>query len=124
MISNKTSCIEGFFKAWVDFETSFHFRPAKTHNNLLHGPIFFNPWILQNPTIKDITEYETKKPETEYLKPETFGKSNNDCRHKKVIYMLFKPHSVLKDNPSFATINLFSLSGLKLHWKDLTAGTT
>ena len=70
MISNKFPCIEGFFTAWVDFKTSCFFRPAKTHNNLLNSPIFFNPWILWNLIIKDLTEYGDKKPETEYLKPE------------------------------------------------------
>ena len=73
MISNKFPCIEGFFKAWEDFKTSYHFRPAKTHNNLLHSPISFNPWSLKNPTVKDLAEYGNKKPETEYLKPKTFG---------------------------------------------------
>ena len=43
MINNKFPCIEGFFKAWVDFKTSYHFRPAKTQNNLLHSLMFFNP---------------------------------------------------------------------------------
>ena len=100
MISKKFHCIEGYFKAWVDFKTSYHFRLAKNHNNLLHSPIFFNSWILRNPTIKDLTEYGDKKLEEEYLKPETFGLSNDDCRHKKVINMLdengLKPLSVLK----------------------------
>ena len=72
IISNKFPCIECFFKAWVDFKTSYHFRPARTNNNLLNSPIFFNPWILRNPTIKDLTEYGDKKPVTQYLKPETF----------------------------------------------------
>ena len=85
MISNKFPCIEGFFKAWLDFKTSFHFRPNSTHNNLLHSPIFFNPWILRNPSVKDFEEYGKAKPEKKYLKPEAFGLSNIDCRHKKVI---------------------------------------
>ena len=117
LINKKFPCIEGFFKAWVDFKTSYHFRPAKTHNNLLHSPIFFNPWILRNPTIKDLTEYGKVKPATEYLKPEQFGLSNDDCRHKKVIDMLdengIKPLSVLKDDPGFAKLNWFSLFRLK-----------
>ena len=49
--------------------------------------IFFNPWILWNPTVKDFTEYGKTKQEMEYLMPEAFGLSNNDCRHKKVINM-------------------------------------
>ena len=110
-------CIEGFFKAWVDFKTSYHFRPAKTHNNLLHSPIFFNPWILRNPTVKDLADYGKVKSEEEYLKPEQFGLSNDDCRHKKVIDMLdengVKPLSVLKDDPGFAKLNWFSLFRLK-----------
>ena len=52
MINKKFPCIEGFFKAWIDFKTSYHFRPAKPHNNLLHNPIFFHPRILWNPTFK------------------------------------------------------------------------
>ena len=80
----------------MDFKTSFHFRPTGTHNKLLHNPIFFNPWILQNPSVKDFAEYGKKKSKTEYLKPESFGLSKNkDCRQKKVVNMLdeqgFKP---------------------------------
>ena len=67
MISNKIPCIEGFFKVWVDYKTSYHFRLAKTHNNLLHNHNLLYPWILQNPTIKDLTEYGNTKPVTEYL---------------------------------------------------------
>ena len=88
MISKKFPCIEGFFNAWMDFKTSFHLRRADIHNSLLHSPIFFNPWILQNPTVKDFSEYGKAKPVKEYLKPESFGLSNTDCRHKKVIDML------------------------------------
>ena len=56
MINKKLTCIEGIFKAWIDFKTSYHFRPAKTHNNnLLHSPIIFNPWSLRNLTLKDLT---------------------------------------------------------------------
>ena len=62
MISKKFPCIKGFFKAWMDFKTSFHFRPVDTHNNLLHSPIFFNPWILRNSTVKDFSEYGDAKP--------------------------------------------------------------
>ena len=102
----------------MDFKTSFHFKPADTHNNLLNSPIFFNPWILQNPTVKDFPNYGKAKPETEYLKPESFGLSNNDCRHKKVINRLdekeFKPLSMLKDDPSFAKLNWFSHFRLKI----------
>ena len=43
MLSNKFPCIKGFFKVWLDFKTSIHFRPTDPHNNLLHSPIFFNP---------------------------------------------------------------------------------
>ena len=88
MINKKFPCIESFFKAWIAFETSYHFRPAKTHKHLLHSPIFFNPWILCNPTVKDLSEYGKVKPASEYLKPEAFELSNDDFRHKKVIDML------------------------------------
>ena len=75
MISNNFPCIKGFSKAWLDFITSFHFRPTNRHKT----SIFFNPWILQNPSVKDFAEYGKKKAETKYLKPELFGLSNNDC---------------------------------------------
>ena len=88
MINKNLPCIESFFKAWIDFKTSFHFRPAKTNNNLLHSPIFFNPWILRNPTAKDLANYGETKSEKEYLKPEQFGLSNDDCRHKKITDLL------------------------------------
>ena len=117
MINKNFPCIEGFFKAWTDFKTSFHFRPAKTHNNLLHSPIFLNPWILRNPTTKDLADYGKVKSEEEYLKPEQFGLSNADCGHKKVINMLdengIKPFSVLNDDAAFAKLNWFSLFRLK-----------
>ena len=109
MINKKYHCIESFFKAWIDFKTSFHFRPAKTHNNLLHSPIFFNPWILRNPTAKDLANYGEAKSEKDYSKPEQFGLSNDDCRHKKVIDLLdengIKPIKVLKDDPNFAKLH-------------------
>ena len=134
MINKKFPCIKGFFQAWVNFKSSYHFRHAKIHNNLLHSPIFFNLWILRNPTVKDLTEYGNKKSATRYLKPETYGLSNDYCRHKKVIDMLdergFKPLSMLKDDPGFAKLNWFSLFRLKTplekfsRWNDLTLRST
>ena len=86
MISKNYPCIEGFFKAWLDSKTTFHFRPTETHNNLLH--IFFNPWILSNPTVDDFANYCPIKPEQEFLKLESFSLSNDDCSHRKIIDML------------------------------------
>ena len=55
---------------------------------------------------------ETKKVDDEFLKPESFSLSNDDCRHLKVIDMLdkqgFKLLSVLKDDPGFAKLNWFT----------------
>ena len=97
MISKIYPCIEGFFKVWLDFKTSFYFRQTKMHNNLLHNPIFFNPWILRNPTVKEFSDYEDTEEEKDVLKPQSFGLSNDDCRHRKLIDMLdeqgFKPLS-------------------------------
>ena len=31
MISLHFPCIQGFFRVWLDFNTSFHFRPTKMH---------------------------------------------------------------------------------------------
>jgi len=57
------------------------------------------------------------KSEDDYLKPEQFGFSNEDCRHKKVIDMLdengIKPLNVLKDDPGFTKLKWFSLFRLK-----------
>ena len=61
MISRNYPCIEGFFKAWLDFKTSFHFRPTKMPNSLLYSPIFFNPWILRNLSVKEFVDYGAKK---------------------------------------------------------------
>ena len=58
MISKNYPCIEGFFKMWFDFKTSFHFGPTKTQNNLLQSPIFFNPWILTKTQVKDFRNSE------------------------------------------------------------------
>ena len=125
MISKNFPCIETFFKAWTDFKTSFHFRPAKTHNNLLHSPIFFNPWILRNPTTKDLANYGDKKTEKEYLKPEQFGLSNDDCRHKKVIDLLdengIKSIQELKDDPNLAKLNWFSLFRLETSIREFSS---
>ena len=63
MINKKFPCIQSFFKAWIDFKISYHFRPEKNPNNLLHSLSFFNPWILRNPTAKDLKEYGDKKLE-------------------------------------------------------------
>ena len=96
--------------------------PTDTHNNL--NLLFFNTWILWNPSIKDLKEYGKKKPETKYLKPESFGLSNSNCRHKKVIDMLdeqcFKPLSVIKENPGFAKLNWFTYFRLKTTLKKLS----
>ena len=68
------------------------------------------------------------KSEEEYFKPEQFGLSNEDCRHKKVIDMLdengIKPLNVLKDDPGFAKLNGSAYSDSKLLSKSLVAGTT
>ena len=95
--------IKGFFKAWLELKTSFHFRLMKMHKNLLHSPLFFNPWILRNPQVKEFTNYgETEK---KILEPESFGLSNDDCRHRKLLDLLdeigFKPLTVLNDDPGF-----------------------
>ena len=76
-------------------------RPMKMHNNIIHSTIFFNPWILRNPQVKEFTNYrETRK---KILEPESFGLSNDDCRHQKSLDLFnencFKPLKVLKDGP-------------------------
>ena len=64
--------------------------------------------MQQTVTVKDLTEYGNKKPVSKYLKPETFGLSNDDCQHKKVINMLneqgYKPLCVLKNDPAQAQL--------------------
>ena len=109
MISSQFPCIQGFFQAWSDFKTNFHFRPMDTHNNLLHSPIFFNPWILQSPSVKDFSNYGKIPKKT--LLPEDFSISK-EVRHRKLIDLLdhqgLKPLNELKDDPDFAEINWLS----------------
>ena len=93
MINKKYPCIESFFKAWIDFKTSFHFRPAKTHNNLLHSPIFFNPWILRNPTAKDLANYGEAKSEKECLKPSNLDYQTMNAVTRKLSTCLMRTGS-------------------------------
>ena len=80
-----------------------------THNNLLHSPIFFNPWILQSPSVKDFSNYGKIPKKT--LQPEDFSLSK-EVRHRKIIDLLdhqgLKPLNELKDDPDFAEINWLS----------------
>ena len=86
MMNSSFPCIQGFFKAWCDFKTNFHFRPTDTHNNLLHSPIFFNPLILQNPTVKEFTNYGSTKKKV--LSPEDFLLTK-EVRHRKVFFFIY-----------------------------------
>ena len=96
------------------------------HNNLLHSPIFFNPWILRNSSVKDFTNYVPKKPDKDFLKPESFSPSIADCaseNNRHADEQGFKPLSLLKDDPGFATLNWFTQFRIKKHWRNLVAGT-
>ena len=84
--------------------TSDQLKPTTTSSTALSSLTYE---FYQTLIVKDLKEYGDKKPEEEYLKPETFGLSNDDCRHKKLIDMLdehcFKQLSALrmiKDSPS------------------------
>ena len=61
----------------------------------------------------------------EYLKPESFGLSNSNCRHKKVINTLdergFKPLGVLNDDPGFTKLNWFTHFRLKTSLEKLSS---
>ena len=53
--------------------------------------------------MKEFTNYgETVK---KIMEPESFGLSNDDCRHRKLLDLLdengFKPLTVLNDDPGF-----------------------
>ena len=106
MMNSRFPCIQGFFKAGCDFKTNFHSRPTDTHNNLLHSPIIFNPWILQNPIVKELTNYGNTQKKV--LHPEYFSMTK-DVRHRKVIDLLdhqgLKPSNELKDDPDFFELN-------------------
>ena len=82
---------------------SFHSRPTTTHHNLLHSPLFFNPWILKNPQVKDFTSCNTNKKTS--LNPEDYGIINIDIRLLKVLELLavnrFKTLETLKDDIMF-----------------------
>ena len=109
MMNSSFPCIQGLFKAWCDFKTNFHFRPTDTHNNLLHSPIFFKPWILQNPKVKESTNYGNLKKKV--IQPEDFSLAK-DVRHRKVIDLLdhegLKPLNKLTDDPDFSELNWLS----------------
>ena len=65
------------------------------------------------------------KTEKEYLKPEQFGLSNDDCRHKKVIDLLdengIKSIQELKDDPNLAKLNWFSLFRLETSIREFSS---
>ena len=109
MMNTSFLCIQGFFKAWCDLKINFHFRPTDTNNNLLHSSIFFNPWILQNPTVKEFTNYGNIKKKV--LHPEDFSLTK-DVRHWKAIDLLdhqgLKPLNKLKDDLDFSQLNWLS----------------
>ena len=67
-----------------------------------------------------------KKFDNDYLKPESFSLSNDDCRHRKIIDMLeeqgFKTLSVLKDDLWFAKYLVPYILDSKHHWRNLVTG--
>ena len=59
--------------------------PLQASQNTQQPPPQPNRLQPVDSTVKDFAEYGKTKPETEYLKPESFGLSNKDYRHKNVI---------------------------------------
>ena len=82
-------CIQSFFNAWLLFETCFHHRSPDTHNNLLHGPLFFNPWVFWKPMVEDFSTYKWKVNKKEHPDPCDYGLFKNELRHLKVLALFF-----------------------------------
>ena len=61
LVDSHLPCLHSFFSAWRLFKTCFHQKSPTTHNNLLHSPIFDNPWILRRPEVADSFTYKKKK---------------------------------------------------------------
>ena len=72
LVNSGLPCIKSLFCVWWQFKTCFHTKVTTTHNNLLHSPLFYNPWILTNLQVADFLTYHTNKKKA-CLEPQDYG---------------------------------------------------
>ena len=88
--------MRGYFSKQVFIKKS-----PTTHNNLLHSPLFYNPWILRKPEVVDYFTYKWKVNKKGRISPQDYELSRNEFRHLKVLDLLnedgVKPLEALKD---------------------------
>ena len=71
------------------------------NDNLLHSPLFLNPWILRKPEVADYFTYKWKVNKKGHIDPQDYGLPGNEFRHLKILDLLdkdgIKPLETLKD---------------------------
>ena len=86
------------------------------HNNLLHSPIFDNPWILRRPEVADSFTYKKKENGENHINPLDYGLSRTEFRHLKVLDLLdengIKPLDHLKDELGLLKLHYLSYARL------------
>ena len=111
-----TTCLHSFFSAWRLFKTCFHQKSPSTHNNLLHSPIFDNPWILRRPEVADSFTYKRKENRDHHINPLDYGLSRTEFRHLKVLDLLdengVKSLDNLKDELGLLKLHFLSYARL------------
>ena len=109
-------CIHSFFNAWLLFKTRFHQKSPTTHNNLLHSPLFLNPWILRKPEVADFFTYKWKVNKKGFIDPLNYGLPRNEFRHLKILDLLdqngIKPLESLKDELGMTKLHYLSYARL------------
>merc|ERR1711873_156418 len=90
LVNSHLPCIHSFFNAWLLFKTCFHQKSPTTHNNLLHSPLFLNPWILRKPEVADYFTYKWKVNKKSYIDPQDYGLPRKEFGHLKILDLLDK----------------------------------
>ena len=116
LVNSRLPCIHSFFNAWLLFKTCFHQKSPTTHNNLLHSPLFLNPWILRKPEVADFFTYKWKVNKDGFIDPLNYGLPRNEFRHLKVLDLLdqngIKSLESLKDELGMTKLHYLSYARL------------
>merc|ERR1711923_675193 len=116
LVDSHLPCLYSFFSAWRLFKTWFNQRSPSTHNNLLHSPVFDNPWILRRPEVADFFTYRQKENRDHHINPLDYGLSRTDHRHLKVLDLLdengIKSLANLKDELGLSKLHYLSYARL------------
>ena len=116
LVDSHLPCLHSFFSAWRLFKTCFHQKPPLTHNNLLHSPIFDNPWIQRRPEVADFFTYKRKENREHHINSLDYGLSRTEFRHLKVLDLLdengIKPLENLKDELGLFKLHYLSYARL------------